>query len=344
MANNNFTLIFCCFLYACGGGGDGGNSTEKTSPEEATFTCQAIQCFGPPADADNIPTKLIHPVIVADQAWEINNRVQLWGSVVHGSDGFKMSYLGQAREQGIPWAQAYAESNDGIVWTKPNINGTDNIFLNETGSFGVFYDSDSGLYRGAGLDNIGSSTDMKTWTVGHWDVADINDTSTTCVKFKGEYICFVRNQGIIDGKPVRVVGITTSTDWENWTEKQDLIAPTNRFIQPYGLQVSVYGDKLVGVLWWYHHAGTFNSEIIWSENGRNWNRTNRVFMKPTPGTWDSGLVAPGAPVFVDGMVYFYYTGADNIHDSHVLYPEQPRNWAIGLATMPISELETLITQ
>lgn len=339
MVTKNCTLVLLLCLVGCG------SASSDPDPLAPETSCQAVQCFAPVGVENSFPkpVKLVNPILRGDGPNESAlDRVQIFGNVVHREGMFRMSYIAKVLPDpgGLSYVSSYAEGFDGQNWTKPVINGTDNVIVDQSSSFSVFYDESANLYRGAGIDKIGTSPDMKSWTVTHWGVADTNDTSTTCVKFKGEFLCFVRNQGSIDGKFVRLVALVRSADWQHWTEKENIIAPTDWTIQPYGLQVAVRGDKLIGVLWWYHRVGTFNSELIWSEDGRVWHRTNEVFLGPTLGTWDSGYVAPAAPVFVDGTAYFYYTGVNQIHDTPTEAP--PGSWAIGLATMAADEIDRII--
>jgi len=69
--------------------------------------------------------KLAEPVIIADKPWE-GERVQAWGSVVVEPDGlFRIWYFAMNTERRADELErggyAYAESRDGVRWTKPNL-------------------------------------------------------------------------------------------------------------------------------------------------------------------------------------------------------------------------------
>lgn len=74
----------------------------------------------------NKPRKHTQPVIVSDRPWEGPHRVQAWGSILQEPDGklrgwyFTLDASRNAREMDRGGC-CYAESTDGIHWTKPDL-------------------------------------------------------------------------------------------------------------------------------------------------------------------------------------------------------------------------------
>jgi hypothetical protein len=105
------------------------------------------------------------------------------------------------------------------------------------------------------------------------------------------------------------------------------------------LSVTAYDDQLIGLLWLLHldrkagnnSLGDMDVQLIVSRDGRTWNRVadRSVFLKPTPGAWDSGRVFPGTTLVRHGdRILIYYTGTNTRHGEAWGEP------AIGIASLP----------
>ncbi|MFA5865448.1 MAG: hypothetical protein WC975_12285 [Phycisphaerae bacterium] len=323
---------------------------------------------------DNLKREIVTPVknpanplIVQDQPWE-KRMLQIYGTVLFDTQlkKYRCWYLG-CEDQGkvidrpegpvtVEYYQCYAESNDGIRWVKPMV-GTGkfgpyekhNVVVVGGSGFCVLKDpadpDPNKRYKGLGGNILGFSPDGVRWEIKPWKVVGKNDTSSCVVKWKGEYLAYVRNQGKWENGVMREVGLSVSKDFVNWTPKRTVFKTDQKdgypWAQPYGMAVTPYGDQLIGIVWLIRldqkqgnnkHGIIDETQLVVSRDGRTWNRVadRANFLKPTPSTWDKGGVWPGTTMFVkDDQVYIYYTGTQNRHGDKFNRP------SIGLATLPV---------
>ncbi|MBN2294929.1 MAG: hypothetical protein JXM70_21050 [Pirellulales bacterium] len=320
------------------------------------------------------PTKHpANPLIIQDQPWE-KRVIEIYGTVLYEADKdkFRCWYLAGENDNGIPdnpdhprtveYYMCYAESEDGIHWTKPMVGegrfgryDKHNIVIR--GGHGACilptpWDKDpKRRYKSLGGNIVGFSPDGIHWNIHPFNAAGKNDTSSSVIYHKREYLAFVRNQGRWPGGVLREVAISVSKDFLNWTPKKTVFKTDENddapWTQPYGLAVTPYGDQLIGIVWMIHldhekrnnMRGEQDMQLIVSRDGRQWNRVadRAVFMAPTPGTWDAGRVFPGTTMFVkDDLVHIYYSGTNTSHGSG--------DWGrpgIGLATLPADRFVAL---
>ncbi len=316
-----------------------------------------------------------NPVIVQDQPWEARV-IEIYGTVLYEPDRnlFRCWYLGSEQKDGIPdnpqhprtaeYFTCYAESPDGLRWTKPSVGtkpfGTHsqhNIVIEGTHGFCVLpepADPDPNRrYKGVGGALFGVSPDGVHWETRDWRPAvGKNDTGSCVVRWKDEYLAYVRAQIADPEWPgvMRGVGLSVSRDFDTWTKKETIFATDKEdgypWVQPYGISVTAYGDVLIGILWLLHldqtprnnSLGDQDTQLVVSRDGRTWQRVadRQVFLKATPGAWDGARVFPGTTMFVkDDSVYLYYTGAASRHG------EGFGKMAIGLATLPAGRFVAL---
>lgn len=315
------------------------------------------------------PTKHpANPVIVPEHPWE-KRILEIYGTVLYDPavSRFRCWYLANEFKDGVPdnpeyprtaeYYTCYAESEDGIRWTKPFVgrepfgrHQQHNVIISGTHGFCVLPtpdDLDPGRrYKGAGGASYGFSSDGLVWDIRNWrDAIGKNDTSTCVVRWRGEYLAYVRAQVQDPQWPgvMRGVGLSTSTDFEHWTPKETVFTTDAEdgypWTQPYGISVTPYGDVLIGILWLLHldHAegnnslGSMDTQLIVSRDGRAWRRVagRQVFLAPAPGAWDAGRVFPGTTMIVkDDEIRIYYTGVGTRHG------EGWGSMGIGLATLP----------
>jgi hypothetical protein len=309
-----------------------------------------------------------NPLIVRDRPWE-KRVIEIYGTVLFDGiqDRYRCWYLANEYKDGIPdnpehpktaeYFTCYAESADGIRWDKPNVgegvfgaHPVHNVVLSGTHGFCVLPEPDdpdpARRYKGAGGALFGTSPDGLHWTTTDWRPSvGKNDTSTCVVRWRGEYLAYVRYQIQDPAWPgvMRGVGLSTSPDFQTWSPKE-LVFKTDTedgypWTQPYGISVAPYGDVLVGILWLLHldpepgnnSTGTMDTQLVVSRDGRTWSRVagRAPFLTPTAGAWDAGRVFPGTTLFVkDGRIHVYYTGVSTRHG------EGWGEMGIGLATLP----------
>ncbi|MBI2432144.1 MAG: hypothetical protein HYV26_04670 [Candidatus Hydrogenedentes bacterium] len=309
-----------------------------------------------------------NPVVVPEHPWE-KRVLEIYGTVLYDGalEKYRCWYLANEFKDGIPnnpqdprtaeYYTCYAESADGISWTKPMVGkapfGTHaqhNVVIENTHGFCVLPTPDDPdprrRYKGAGGATYGFSPDGLTWDTRNWrETVGKNDTSTCVVRWRGEYLAFVRAQVSDPAWPavMRGVGLSTSKDFEHWTPKETVLTTDAQdgypWVQPYGISVTPYGDVLIGILWLLHldqtpgnnSLGDMDTQLVVSRDGRAWQRVadRAPFLRPTPNTWDTGRVFPGTTMIVkDGAVRIYYTGVSTRHG------EGWGSMGIGLATLP----------
>ncbi len=310
-----------------------------------------------------------NPVIVPEYPWE-KRILEIYGTVLYDERAkrFRCWYLANEYKNGIPdnpeypqtaeYYTCYAESEDGIHWTKPMVgrgpfgrHEKHNVVIEGTHGFCVLPTPDDPdpmkRYKGAGGASVGESPDGLVWTIRNWrDTIGKNDTSTCVVRWKGEYLAYVRAQVPDPDWPavMRGVGLSVSKDFVEWTPKETVFTTDKEdgypWTQPYGISVTPYGDVLIGILWLLHldevegnnSLGTMDTQLV--VEPRRPRLATRVadrapFLSPTPGTWDAGRVFPGTTLFRrNGKVWIYYTGVGTRHG------EGWGEMGIGLATLP----------
>jgi predicted choloylglycine hydrolase len=318
-----------------------------------------------------------NPLITQTLPWE-KRLISIYGTALYDaeSDKFRIWYTAGENRDGIPdnpehpvtaeYFICYAESQDGIAWTKPlvsnekfGLHDKHNIVMPHGHGLCVLATPDdpdpAKKFKAAGGATFGFSPDGIRWDARNWrEAVGKNDTSTSVVYWKGQYLAFVRYQVKDPQWPgvMRGIGLCVSKDFETWTPKE-LIFTTDKedgypWTQPYGLPVTPYGDQLIGLLWLLrleqkennNSLGDEYTQLMVSRDGRKWQRVadRQVFLEPTPDTWDQGRIhAPATTMFVkDDQVYIYYSASETRHGSG--------SWGkpgIGLATLPADRFVAL---
>jgi len=227
-------------------------------------------------------TKLDKPVLEPEKPWE-GERIYMYGTVHRDADTgrFRMWY----NAEGI----CYAESDDGVHWTRPSLglhafNGStdNNIALPGVINLTVLVDENaadpSRKYKalfGKSRFYLGAhSPDGIHWTMYHdggklipfgSELATVNRDPDT-----GEYLAFIRTQpprlnpqGV---HQMRTCALTTSTDFIHWTDPVLVIEPDakddewllsdGQRTEFYGWSGFKYGSQYVGFLTVFRILGT----------------------------------------------------------------------------------------
>ena len=206
-----------------------------------------------------------------DQPWEGN--ASGYTTVFQDGDIFRMYYRGHRYiVDGSPLAQAqaevvcYAESTDGLAWTKPKLglfpwnSSTENNIIwmgsAETHNFAPFKDGNPDCppeerYKAIG----GTVTSNGLWTFKsadgiHWtrksEAPVVSkgafDSHNTCFwdAERNRYVMYVRYFSEDDFKGLRSIGVSYSTDFTTWTEPVGLEYPGSPPQQMYTNQVLPY--------------------------------------------------------------------------------------------------------
>ena len=176
-----------------------------------------------------------------DQPWE--DRLAFYTTVLKDENIYRMYYRGSLMGQ-RPHPTCYAESGDGVHWTKPDlglveINGStqNNAILRHNGQFCVFVDTRPGIpeaerYKANARDQqqpsslVGyTSADGIRWTKLRDEpivpMALENNFDSQNVMFwsevEGCYVLYARH--MVSDARIRSTARATSTDFLNWTEQ-----------------------------------------------------------------------------------------------------------------------------
>ncbi len=324
-----------------------------------------------------------NPVIVQGTPWE-QRYMQMYGTVLYDEDTnrFRAWYMASESEEKIPETYiCYAESLDGVHWNKPPVGAITlpghtqhNAVLAGAHGLCVMKDREetdpTKRYKGLGGEVLAFSPDGIHWTTDTFQSAGQNDTSSSFVKWNGEYLAFIRNQERFRGsirdytrqkarkklffkETIREIAFSASSDFSTWAPKETIFTSDLHdgypWTQPYGVAVSPYGDQLIGLIWFLHldrvignnNQGAQNVQLIASRDGRRWNRVadRAIFLETSAGKWDRGRVYPSVSlVLKDDQIYIYYTGSDTRHG------EDWGTMGIGLATLPADRFVALTLQ
>ena len=330
----------------------------------------------------NQPKKHPAPVLVRKHPWE-KRAITVYGTVLYEPqrDRFRMWYLASGDPHAKPeYYICYAESRNGFAWTKPMVG---------RGAFGPYGDRHNVVipgghgicvietpddpdptrrYKAVGGNTLGISPDGITWNIGTpagkiWSRAvGKNDTGTCVVRWKGEYLAYVRNQGRWPGGVLREVGLCVSKNFRTWTPKRTVFRSDkpdgSPWTQPYGLCVTAYGNVLIGLVPMLrldkvprnNALGDMDIQMLVSRDGRSWRRVadRAVFLPQDPVVprpqrrWDMRVYPATNMLVKDDLVYIYYVGVNMRHgEGKKLKPRPKTDTAIGVATMPADRFVAL---
>ena len=266
-------------------------------------------------------------------------RCQFDGSVYYLDGKFKMWYWA------MPGGFAYAESDDGIHWTKPDLGLVEfkgnkhNNLVPMPGRPMIHYDpadpDPQRRYKKAvGTPNPNAGGRESLWTIAtspdgfHWNTMEQpkpvknwkDGESETLTRIGDEWIIYT--QAI--GKYGRTVMAYHSKDidkpvseWEGqpvWTMKDKYPTyETHHAIKPWvrpGLQIGVFG-----VFQNRYELRDTKVELsfVLSHNGLDWREPwplHTLVRRGPPGSWDSMFLMHGYPCFVNvrDKTYLYYSG------------------------------------
>jgi hypothetical protein len=304
-----------------------------------------------------------NPILMADQPWE-SKVVQLYGMVL---PGFRMWYSTYSHSEDAAHV-LYAESTDGLIWRKPNLNGTSHnvLFDGEKAvlpsvtnipqdrnqpyrllvyQHGVFngYRSSNGTANTPYTENplFSNNSDVALF---YWDPNTLRYRGTT------------KERATVNGISRRAVRFIDSIDLLTWEQEPDLLAPDNQddLLNPgfyphfYGMPVFAIGEQYLGLLWMMNARdidGEFGQTYIQlasSHDGTHWIREEGdrppILDHGSPGEWDDGQVyTSNRPVRVGNELWLYYSGCDQEHSTHLPITV----CSIGLAVADYNRLVSL---
>jgi hypothetical protein len=303
-----------------------------------------------------------NPILVPEQHHEFS-RVQLYGTVLQDRESgqFRMWYSTHKLVDRIS-TLSYATSDDGYVWERPDLDvvpGTNIVLDSRFSPHGpsvvddVLEPDGERRYKLLMKPNDRTGIDAFLSPDGiHWRRAQtepVIDLDSDC------HIGLYRDPGtglyqasLRAHKGNRRVWRTESNDFVHWRRPVMALEPDVAdppLTQIYGLQMTPYGDYVMGWVSMYHPFasdlrwskmnGTMDVSLAYSRGGYGWHRADvqKAFV-PTgnAGDWDAQLVIPATgPVFLEDEIRFYYAGARYHHGEYRQRPEE--KMCIGAASL-----------
>ncbi|MGD1101341.1 MAG: hypothetical protein ABSA59_04680 [Terriglobia bacterium] len=294
---------------------------------------------------------LRNPVIVRDQPWEGAvggspcvlydaklRKFRMWYQVFNLTNYFS--------REGPSYYVGYAESDDGINWTKPRLEGFpfggyDRTNIVMTGRGGkrasglqVLLNPDPsdpqrrflGVYVGGGVD-LAYSPDGLHWTVAAKPLFPYHSDFPNHLLWIPEWSLWylyvrpsLRPNGV-DPLPEglrhtgRRLALSTSKDLENWTMPRTVLYPDERdepdydsafVFRRYGLFLALYA-----MMHMEHGNSEAETYLAVSRDGIHWERTwdrQPLIPRGPEGSYDHGQIEPGhsPPVELGDDLLFYY--------------------------------------
>lgn len=310
------------------------------------------------------PTKHPEPCLVSEAPWE-NDALGLYGSVVQRDDGlFQMWYMCGGWGQG-KMKVAYAESDDGIRWRRPELDLCDwqgrptNVLTTDRPiGAAVLYDLQDPR-PGWRYKFVCAPASFHNRICGfrspdgiHWKPAAENPIIGTDPDGP---MCLMRlpnGRYALHHRPCwgdRRVARSESWDFAHWTEPRVVCEPepgdgTN--VQFYGMGAIPYGEYEIGTLWVYHTdpedmvwskgLGVLEPELIYGRGGYAWHRAALgqpwIALEDDPEAFEQGQIHTASqPLLLNDEIRFYYAACRNRHGKDGTHTGSGPTWAIRFA-------------
>lgn len=330
----------------------------------------------------------LNPLVKADQPWE-GWRLELFGSVIWDADDqlYKMWYIGEPvgifgpAEKGASGDNptCYATSKDGIHWEKPLVGTLPASFRHNAILFATHLAS---VYKDRAETDPQKRYKMVCWINnkkmpgGYYTMVSPDGLNWQLYREKpicrgGDvvtayyderhrmWVALAKIGTVIRGHNRRVFWVTTSTDFDHWTEPElaiypDLIddagslarieesralldVPDDASVMRtefYGVGFYATESCTLGFPWVFtinanarygNHEGPFEIQLACTRDFRRWERPFRTpcISRGKPGDWEWGIQQTSAQAFrVGDDIRLYYCGANYTHGTPVLYRQQ----------------------
>jgi hypothetical protein len=285
-----------------------------------------------------------NPLLTIDRPWEVtvNN---LYPNVLYDEQRklHRCWYLvyGSGRYDGL----CYAESDDGVVWRKPDLGLVEfdgskhNNLVRREGAHGVGVFLDHRELDPARRHKMFFNMILPDGEHGpmgvcfsrdgiHWsaplscpEVQARGDTHNNALwaPTLGRYVGITRTIRRKEGKAIRQVAWTSSEDFRNWTKCRVVLEGLEDHLQVYSMPVFYYGGVYLGLPTVLDtNTRRVHTELAWSPDTIHWQRVR-------PGTplipnaaseegYDWGMVFSSAhPIFEKNEIRLYYAGGKLPH-------------------------------
>ena len=307
-----------------------------------------------------------NPLFKQERPWETFIS-HMYPNVVFDRDKARYQMWYYTRKMGQPWSQettpgpsypgedplagggvsiCYAESRDGITWTKPGLDvilyrgKPTNIVMDNTHGVGVFkdpHDQDPGRrYKAFGSrhhappnDNlwVAFSADGIHWSQRKHVGNARGDTHNNAfwAPVLNKYVGITREYPVPLGDPINSArGIRTvlrmeSKDFVNWTKPVEVLRGPRK-AQTYSMPCFPYAGVYLGLPAIFGSAtqGRVQTELAWSPDSKQWHRIDEgaqlIPWSEKAGTYDWGCIyAAATPVILDDEIRIYYSGQAGRH-------------------------------
>lgn len=251
------------------------------------------------------------PVLAADRPWE-SDFIYTYGTVLpqEDGDGYRIWYHSYSRTEGH-YRNMYAESDDGVNWTKPNLgiesyggSKNNNIFWNNGDNMHLPqvihspWDSPDSQYKLTGYDYAlrgfhgATSADGLHWTNvdGSLLFSNTGDVGNfVWDPHEERYMATPKIAASVRGFTRRCVGsaVTDGADFTEWSTPMLTLVPDElddywvsaggQRTEFYGLSAFPYESGYLGFLWIFHitdgkNDGPIYPELVSSRDGIRWTR------------------------------------------------------------------------
>lgn len=312
---------------------------------------------------------LTAPVIEPDRPWE-GSRVYIYGSVYYNEAARQLRMWYMSRPQAFSGDRVlYATSQDGVRWTKPSLDSSGQNAVFSIHSPSVLLDlreSDPAKRykmlgsKGGGYHAAFSADGLRWTSYPKNPVLKFGDTITlTQDPATGEYLAYHKRPAKVRGFGRRVVWLSRSRDFQEWTEPELVFAPDeeddawakqpNQRTEVYNMSVFPHAAGFIGLPTIFRLTaarrpkseltagqspddGPIDVQLATSADGRTWKRMQprlNVIPRGAPGTFDGGSIlgVSSTAVHVGDETWVYYTAMTTTHGG----PMPPKRLSIGRA-------------
>lgn len=327
-----------------------------------------VRTFEPPQKYPGNP-------ITVSEHWSDGDRMSFYGSVLRRPDTglLQMWYIAQPQRAWI----AYAESQDGIHWDKPELDiaqigdrWTNLIFTGHPWGPTIIFDEQETLPERRYKMVVGS---LPSDQIGvhyspdgiHWSPDAQNPVIAKTPgspmslhrKESGEYVLYHRSAG---GR--RRAGRSESTDLLHWSPVQPVLDTDSNDppgVQVYALGAAPYGPFEIGSLWIFKtfhddlglekSHGRIETELAYGRSGHTWHRAAQgVPFIPTgeeDDSWEWGCIQPASsPVYLPDEIRFYYTATRHENALNKLWKGDKPRCGVGFVSLKPDRFVCLASQ
>ena len=315
-----------------------------------------------------LPAKIFpQPLIRPDRPWE-GRILALYGTVLPLSGGgYRMYYSNLAVPKGKDreYSKVFvAESDDGFLWTKPDLNLVDwrgdsrnniiiapphvldapSVVADPSGDIPyrlIAYEREGeaggsevqrGLFAYSSRDGLAFERSPKPFMVTG------DRTNIVTQKEDGRFLVYTRHKDMMRLTGTRSVYRITSADFQEWTSPELVLKPDlvdEPEVEYYGMSVFRRHGWYLGLLeYWHSEIDCIETYLVFSRDGAKWNHPEprRPFIAADHEwnrKWSS--CASNGPVIMNEQMVFHFGGRWVSHH----FDSAQQDGVIGFASLPL---------